>query len=145
MACNFDENGLCQAFHGKETKNLHSQYKNLPHYKWVKYKGKWERKNTGYQYGAPTRWHRIFAPGIGCCNRCFFDQGYFYQGDDKYSGSEYKGEKGRFEKYKHLFLPIVGFWRIGGCSIPYAEKSYICRSFKCSYSHDDDRIKGENR
>lgn len=119
MACNFDQYGNCEMVRSfEEDKYFYNSCKMRA-----------EGKKTA------SRWtYRIYAPGVGCCNRCYADKGYFYT----------YGKEGFAKEIKHLFLPVVGFWRPNGCSLTMKQKSNVCRSFTCAPCNDDnDRKKRE--
>lgn len=63
------------------------------------------------------RYHYIH-PGVGCCGMCAIRKGYLFE----------KWDEKIYGKY---FMPVVGFWRIGGCILPRKLRSVTCIGFKC--------------
>lgn len=109
MECNFDKQGNCNMIRKMTEASKHDYYSLAIDHRYNKNKSKW---------------FRIFAPGVGCCNLCYQSNGYF-------DTSLLHEERECFNALKHMFLPVVGFWRIGGCSLTQEQKSSICRNFRC--------------
>jgi hypothetical protein len=57
----------------------------------------------------------------GCCQLCYAHKGYISHKPTYYDK----------QIYKKLFKQEVGFWRKGGCSLPYRLRSWVCLEFMC--------------